>query len=182
MKQDRQKSQAQHTGELLIDHLLPFTKTQPGEELIAIVIEQQFGFGGNANNGMKSLSHRIHQIFVSHFYPSVHTELVPPLICFVSAASKFKVQQLPQQILDSGGLDPDQLATKPLRKRYSVALVKLYIEEDSSGRQWPDLPRIYFANLHHSTNKAKNKQDDIADVFLQALAYYELRVLKKNKK
>lgn len=180
-KQHKQWCQFQHQASLLQQYLHPFCESEPDDNISAIVIEQQFGFGGNANNIMKCMSHRIHQYFVDEFYrpcPNSSLGRHTPRICFMSARSKFKICQLPASILQQGGIDAEQLKTKPLRKKYSVFIAEQYIAEDVSCKQWSADQRQYFMDLKHSTNKSKDKRDDIADVFIQALAFYE----RHNKK
>jgi hypothetical protein len=170
-KADKSRCQFQHQAALLQEYLGPFCSEAADEKIEAVVIEQQFGFGGNANNIMKCLSHRIHQFFIDYFlYALSRTDCK---ICFQSPRTKFKISQLPASILDGGGIDENQLKTKPLRKKYAVHLVEEFICEDTNQLSWNDTDRAYFQGLKHSTNKTNDKRDDIADVILQALAYYE---------
>jgi len=167
------KKKSNNHGITLHAALTPFLYVQEDEVIRSVVIEQQFGFGGNANNKMKCMSHRIHQFFLDWFFfhpnakDSTHTKFD---VSFMSAKSKFTMKALPSHV---HCVDKNELVTKPKRKKYSIWLTEQYMLDDVSKECWNDERRQEFQELCHATNKSKDKRDDISDVFLQALVAKE---------
>lgn len=135
-----------------------------------IIIEKQYtpGNNGGQNNRMNSISYMIYQYFVdeSRHRREKNESSICPNIVFVQPSARFKLKVLPKSIET---IDTSRLKIKKNRKKYSVELTLLYLQDMNENE--------YLEILQNDS-----KADDKADTFLSALEYLQRDLFKKKGK